>query len=99
MPEVNHFKRPHDPIYLLGLQTDLRDDAATLEELSKENAVPLTKEKVGFLSVADKFSRSKSYNRQKRQRARLGQWHISKARPLVEKQMYWLHSLKCSGRY
>ena len=66
MPEVNHFKRPHDPIFLLGFQTDLRDDAATVEELSKENAVPVTKEKVGFFLVAESFSQSKLSNRQKR---------------------------------
>lgn len=54
VPEVYHFKRPHDPVFLLGLQTDLRDDPATLSKLSEESKVPITKEEVGCLPVSDR---------------------------------------------
>lgn len=44
VPEVNHFKRPRDAIFLLGLKKDLRHDPLTLEYLKskREPQVPVT---------------------------------------------------------
>ena len=43
VPEVEHHS-PKTPIVLVGTKLDLRDDAATIEELKKERLAPITRE-------------------------------------------------------
>ena len=43
VPEIRHHS-PKTPFLLVGTQTDLRDDAATIEKLAKSKQKPLTLE-------------------------------------------------------